>query len=160
MAFTRFHDDESRIKKQLEQMTFIGRYMIDCPGAGNKLEFWEDPQIRMQKWGANLRSNTINLESDLMGLTRRLNHDLVDENDYKKKAIEANEVYYGSMRPIVDDSRATHPAWMYRTVDNNRWEYPLINPQANIEKKFNDNIQTRILEKDYYRPTYPSSQLL
>ena len=77
MSFTRFHDDPARIKKQLEQTTFLGRYMLDCPGPGNNLPFWEDPQIRMQKWGANLRDNTVNLESDLFGMTRRLNRDLI-----------------------------------------------------------------------------------
>jgi DNA segregation ATPase FtsK/SpoIIIE-like protein len=44
---------------------------------------------------------------------------------------------------------------MYRAVDFNRWEEPFINPQANVEKKFHDNIDTRLLEKDYYKPKIP-----
>ena len=31
-------------------------------------------------------------------------------------------------------------------------EEPFMNPQANLEKPFHDNIQTRVLEKDYYQP--------
>jgi hypothetical protein len=154
--FTRFYDDPARIRKQLEQTTFIGRYMIDVPGAGNQLMFWEDPQIRMQKWGANLRQNTINIENDLFGMTRKLNRDLIDDNDFHKNAVITNEIQYGTMQPFIDESRASCPAWMFRTVEFNRWEFPIINPQANIEKKFNDNIQTRILEKDYFTPVYPN----
>ena len=32
---------------------------------------------------------------------------------------------------------------------------PFINPQANVEKKFPDNIQSRILAKDNYSPIIP-----
>ena len=156
MSFTRFHDDPARIKKQLEQTTFIGRYMLDCPGPGVNLPFWEDPQIRMQKWGANLRDNNVNLESDLRGMTRRLNRDLVDVNNHKDNAVVAPEVFYDKKNPFVDESRATHPAWMYRTVESNRWEFPMLNPQAGLDKPFPENIQTRILEKDYFVPKYPT----
>ena len=75
MAFTRFHDDSCRITKQLQEDTDQGRYMINVPGNGLTPSYMEDPYIRMQKWGANLQSNTINLESDLMGLTRPLTLD-------------------------------------------------------------------------------------
>jgi hypothetical protein len=50
----------------------------------------------------------------------------------------------------VQESRASHPAWMVRDREQARWEQPWLNPQAPIEKDFYDNIQTRILEKDYY----------
>ena len=70
MSFTRFHDDEARIKKRLEESTFQGRYFLNVPGPGMDLAFHEDPQLRLQKWGANLHNNTVNLESDLHGLTR------------------------------------------------------------------------------------------
>ena len=38
-----------------------------------------------------------------------------------------------------------------------RWETPFLNPQSNVEKRFYDNISTRILEKDYYVPIVPVS---
>jgi hypothetical protein len=55
----------------------------------------------------------------------------------------------------VDESRATHPAWMYRDAEQTRWEYPWINPQDNFERVFPWNVQTRILEKDFYTPKMP-----
>jgi len=62
MSFTRFHDDDLRIEKQLEQQTYIGRYQLDVPGQGASMPFQDDAQLRMQGWGANLQTNTINLE--------------------------------------------------------------------------------------------------
>jgi hypothetical protein len=155
MSFTRFHDDPYRIKKQLEESSFIGRYQLNTPGNGLDLPFMEDPQIRLQRWGANLRTNTVNLESDLFGITRPLNRDLEEINSYKKHQIPTSPVTYRDAKPIVNESRATNPAWMYRDIDYNRWESPFLNPQNGLEKPFNENIQTRILEKDHYVPTVP-----
>ena len=152
MAFTRFHDDDVRIQKQLEEMTFVGRYMLDVPGQGIDLPFMEDPQIRMQTWGANLQTNVVNVESDLKGLTRTIQRDDVEQNDYTKHSVNTSLQSYPTASPFVEESRSSHPAWMYRDMEHPRWEMPWINPQANLEKKFHDNIQTRILEKDYYRP--------
>jgi hypothetical protein len=150
MSFTRFYDDPNRIQKQLEQTTFTGRYMLDVPGPGINLTFMEDPQIRMQKWGANLRENTVNLESDLLGMTRKLNRDLIGINDYQNYAVNAPEKYWGVSKPFVEESRTSHPAWMYKSLEQDRWENPILNPLDGIDKKFVDNLQTRILEKDYY----------
>ena len=152
MSFTRFHDDDLRIEKQLEQQTYIGRYQLDVPGQGASMPFQDDAQLRMQGWGANLQTNTINLESDLMGLSRRVGRDDIDEQDYKKHAVSTQPVSYPTSAPFIEESRATHPAWMYRDLEHSVWEEPIVNPQANLEKPFHDNIQTRILEKDYYKP--------
>lgn len=156
MAFTRFHDDPARIQKSLEESTFSGRYRLNAPGPGDSNPFWEDPNIRLQKWGANLHVNTVELESDFRGLTRQLNRDLLVENDYLKKAVYAPMVTnYGISNPFVEESRTTHPAWSYRENVTERWEEPWINPQYGLEKPFHDNIPTRILEKDSYVPVIP-----
>jgi len=153
MSFTRFHDDPARIKKQLQENTYLGRYQLDKPGPGDNLPFLEDPNIRLQGWGANLRRNTTQLESELKGLTRKINHDLVILNNYQTCGTTdiGDKPYYNTDKPFVEESRATHPAWMYRNVDVQRWESPWINPLVGIEKPFNTNIQTRILEKDYFQ---------
>jgi len=152
MAFTRFHDDPYRIKKQIEESSGPGRYLLNKPGQGVNLPYMEDPQIRLQGWGANLRTNTVNLESDLFGMTRLLNRDLVDVNDYKSKSVTTSVVSYDIAQPFVEESRASHPAWMYRDLEQPRWEAPYLNPLNGLEKRFNENIQTRILEKDFYQP--------
>ena len=154
MSFTRFHDDEIRIQKQLQQQTYPGRYQIDVPGQGASMPFQEDVHLRMQKWGSNLMTNSINLESDLMGLSRKIGRDDVVENNYKEKQVSSEELTYPNQLPYVEESRASHPAWMYRDLEHPIWEQPIVDPQniKHIEKPFHDNIQTRILEKDYYKP--------
>ena len=49
MSFTRFYDDEARVKKQIEESSFIGRYMLNTPGPGSQAPFLEDSHIRLQK---------------------------------------------------------------------------------------------------------------
>jgi hypothetical protein len=154
MAFTRFHDDPARIRKALEESTYSENYYLNTPGTGINDPLQSDPQIRLQGWGANLHTNGIEIENDFRGLTRKLNRDLPNENEYNIHTSESNAYIYGTAKPFVDESRATHPAWMFRDKEQTRWEYPLINPQDNFEKVFPNNIQTRILEKDYYKPKY------
>jgi hypothetical protein len=155
MAFTRFHDDPNRIQKRLEESTFIGRYRLNMPGQGLDLPFMEDPNIRLQHWGANMRTNTVALESDLFGLSRRLNRDLVDINDHTRHAVATGSQSYRSSQPFIEESRASHPAWMYKDLEQTRWENPILNPQNGIELDFQHNIQTRILEKDAFIPKVP-----
>jgi len=155
MAFTRFHDDPARIRKTLEESTFAERYYLNKPGNGVDINFQTDPQLRLQGWGANLCSDAINVESDFRGLSRKLTRDVIENNNYKMHAAESIDFKYGSSAPIVDESRATHPAWMFRDLEHSRWETPFINPQDNVECPFNWNVQTRILEKDFYKSKMP-----
>jgi hypothetical protein len=146
--FTRFHDDPARIRKQAEIASFSGRYALETPGQGVDLPFFEDPHMRMQQWGANLCTNTVNLESDLRGMTRLLNRDYVDANEYRRHAVASSGVRFSSAAPFVQESRASHPAWTFRAVTHDRWEAPLQNPQANLERSFSYDVQTRILARD------------
>lgn len=148
MSFTRFHDDPARISKQLDISTFQGRYQLNKPGPGDNMPFYEDPNQRLQQWGANLHNNSVNLESDLRGLTRPLTRDDLEHNDYKKHSVETSPMMnYGVSEPYVEESRASHPAWMYRDLEQTKWETPWLNPQANLEKPFLNNISTRITRR-------------
>lgn len=155
MSFTRFHDDPARIRKQVAESSFAGRYMLNVPGLGLNMPFQEDPQLRLQKWGANLTTNTLNLENDLLGLTRKYTRDNVQVNDYKKSATRTHPFMYKSQTPLVLESRASHPAWTYRDLEQPRWETPFINPQVNAENKLQNGLQTRILEKDNFAIKLP-----
>ena len=148
--FTRFHDDEFRIKKQLDESTFMGRYQLDRPGNGTQMPFFDDPQIRLQYWGANLSTNTIHLENDLLGLSRKSNRDLVDINNHQTHAAQTTQITYSRVDPFIEESRASHPAWTYKNQDHTRWETPWLNPLNGVEIPFHTNLQTRILEKDNF----------
>jgi hypothetical protein len=130
--------------------------MLNTPGQGIDMPYQNEPQMRLQRWGANITEDIIHLESDFLGLTRPLNRDLPDMNDYQKHAVNTRQVSYSAVDPFVEESRASHPAWMYKDLEQPRWELPWINPQSNLELHFPNNIQTRILEKDYYVPRIPN----
>jgi len=155
MAFTRFHDDKCRVEKQLQEMTDPGRYLLNVPGNGTKPCFMEDPFIRMQGWGANLRTNCVNLDSSLRGLGRPLTRDCVEENNYKLHTPQSQEISYPSCQPITDQSRATNPAWMVKDKEQVNWYILPLNPQENVCIPFHNNVSTRILEKDSFKPKYP-----
>lgn len=153
MAFTRFKYDDCRTKKALQQATDPGRWILNVPGNGANPCYIEDPQIIIQKWGANLRTNTINLESDLRGVNRHLSRDCLGKDDYQTFNVPSKQIQYPtSAKLTTEQSRATNPAWWYRDLEQNNFEYPPLNPQTNVCLPFQNNLSTRILEKDYFTP--------
>ena len=152
MANTRFNYDECRTAKILQESTGPGRYLLNTPGPGCNPCFIEDPHIRLQGIGPNLRSvhngHPVDIDSDLMGLTRPLNKDCLQYDENAVKSSQNN--YKDCSIDYTDESRATHPSWMYRDLEQSR-RYPLfLDPQENVCKHFNNNLSTRILERDKY----------
>lgn len=153
MAFTRFKYDDCRTIKSLQQQTDPGKWILDVPGNGINPCFIEDPQIRIQKWGANLRTNTINLESDLMGVNRKITKNDCIDDVYTKFNVPNNAIHSDNCKAeFTQQSRAIAPAWMVRDLEQVDWYYPPINPQINTCLPFQNNLSTRILEKDYFLP--------
>ena len=148
MAFTRFHDDSCRIEKQLQESTGSCRYMLNTPGTGDAPHFMDDPFVRMEKWGANLRTNFVDVQSDLRGLSRSLHR---DTQMYKSHIAPSDQKRYPTNQSSTDQSRATHPAWMTKGLESTRWDIPSENPQAHIELPFAANTSTRLDQKNSLR---------
>lgn len=145
MSFTRFHYDDERIKKNLQQATGTGRYILNTPGPGNNVGFMKDPFVRLQKWGGNLRNNNngpIEIHSYLIGL---------------KKDIITKKYYFNEdNNKITSQSRTTNPAWLYKDLEQNHRYILLNNPQEHSEINFKHNINTRLVERDNFIPTLPN----
>jgi len=153
MAFTRFKYDECRVKKHLQQSTDPGRWIMNVPGNGSHPDYMADPAIRLQKWGANLRTNVINLESDLLGVNRMMSKDCLGKDNYKNFNVPNQAIQYpNNVDLTTGQSRTTNPAWWYRDREQVDWYYPPLNPQENTFLPFLNNLNTRILEKDYFTP--------
>ena len=153
MAFTRFHDDPCRIMKQNQQSTDVGRWILDVPGNGAKPAYMEDPQIRIQGWGANLMTNCVDLESELRGVNRPISKDCLGKDEYtnKKYSVPTSQVSYPSCSALtVEESRTIMPAWTARDLEQVDWYYLPLNPQENTCMPFQNNVSTRILEKDHF----------
>jgi hypothetical protein len=161
MANTRFFYDDCRTIKQLQQSTDVGRWILNVPGFGDKPYYIEDPQIRIQTWGANLMTNSIDLESQLLGINRPLGKDCTIENNFRNPQFQSNSQpiqYQHNSSLFVEDTRATCPAWTFRDKEQVDWYYPPLDPQENTCFSFQNNVSTRILEKDYFKPVLPSRQ--
>ena len=156
MSATRFNYTAARTAKNLEQSTGPGRYMIDVPGNGVKPCFMVDPAIRLQQWGANLRSNPVDLESALMGIDNRssIRDCTVSKNPIKES--DSKKVEYPTCGAFTEQPRASHPAWEVRDAQQKQFDYLPHDPQANTCIPFRTNVSTRILEKDYFVASVPN----
>jgi hypothetical protein len=156
MACTRFNYDESRTKKKLQQSTDPGRWILNVPGNGDKPCYISDPQIISQKWGANLRTNTIQLESELFGIgpNKQYNRDYLA--NINNPSVTTEPIEYPTCDNLyTEQSRAIMPAWTARDLEQSNLYYLPLNPQENVCIPFQNNLSTRILEKDYFTPKYP-----
>ena len=52
----------------------------------------------------------------------------------------------------IDETRASHPAFLYRDLEQTRWEQPLFNPQSSIDFTFEHNLNSSLIFKDNYVP--------
>ena len=154
MSFTRFHDDQCRVKKFLQEATDPGRYMLNQPGWGPKPCYMEDPQIRLQRWGANLREDCIGLENNLMGLNTKLTRDCVKESTPSSTS-SYSEISYPTCSEATSESRTTDPVWKFRELEQAQWAILPLDPQENVCIPFQYNLNTRILEKDYFLASAP-----
>ena len=53
---------------------------------------------------------------------------------------------------ITDQPRATQPAWELRGLEQNHWDFLLKNPQTHTELQFEHGVNSRMVEKDNYKP--------
>ena len=152
MANTRFFYDPCRTIKGLQQATDPGRYILNVPGNSDKPYYIEDPQIIIQKWGANLNTNSINLESELLGINKKLGKDCLGKDEYINYNVPTQRIHYPSNSELyTEQSRAILPAWTFRDLEQVDWYYPPLNPQENTCIPFQNNLSTRIIEKDYFK---------
>ena len=155
MAFTRFHDDEARIIKQLQQQTDQERWHLDVPGNGDKPCFMLDPYIIPQKWGGNLWTHSTDIQSSLLGIDRQLSRDCIDQSKFKRQTVYASPIDYPVCETLTtEQSRAIMPAWTARDLQQNHAYILPKNPQANTEMSFKNYTSTRILEKDSFKREY------
>lgn len=150
MSFTRFHDDTCRRLKQVQESTDPGLYYLNVPGNGVRPHYLDNNFVRLQKWGGNLSNNPVTIESDLRGLTRTLTRDHIIKNSYENNKVVNEMVNYPRNNTQTDQSRATHPAWTFRDKQQMRYDILFLNPQENLCLSFHNNLNTTLLEKDYF----------
>lgn len=152
MAFTRFHDDVCRINKHAEESTGAGRYIFGTPGPGSHVPFETNPYYRLQMYGANITSNSLNVESDLLGLTRTLSRDCYN---YETSAIPYQNISndLGTQHSNVEESRSVLPAYMILDKDITEYNFTQLYRDAQKGAKsdmFFNNNSSRVQTKEVY----------
>lgn len=151
MANTRFNYDACRTIKKLQESTDPSRYILDTPGPGSHPDFILDPSIIPQKWGANLYTNSTTLENHLFGMDK-----VNTKCDYTvTRKLPSSELsqpinYPVNSNVITESSRLVLPAFLFRSIPQAQTQYLPLNPQENVCIPFENNLSTRILEKDYF----------
>ena len=154
MAFSR--DDEANIKCKLLSSSNSLNYMLNVPGNGSNPNFFIDPQIRLQKFGGNIGNHIIDINSNLLGINKEITkYDFIlnSRDPYIKTTYVKND-YPIINFAITDQSRSVLPAWQLKDLERINWAYPLEDPQANIQKQFVNNIDTRQHSKDNFTNNY------
>ena len=153
MAFSR--DDHADIRCRLNAYNNSLGYMLNVPGNGVYPDYIVDPQIRMQKFGANLSANVVDINSKLLGINKQLNRDhfVPNTRDPNFNPIYKRFTYPSIDQAITDQPRTTNPAWQLRGLDRTNWDFPLYDPQAHTQINFAHNINSRQDEKDNFRKT-------
>jgi hypothetical protein len=151
MAFSR--DDNAKIQCDLNAYNNQLGYILNVPGNGLHPDFIVDPYIRLQKFGANLSANVVDINSELLGIDKQLNR---GRNGVSRRDPDFNPNYKPINFPIVpfaitDQPRTTNPAWQLRDLERISWDYPLFEHQNHTEMRFVNNINSRQIEKDNFR---------
>ena len=70
--------------------------------------------------------------------------------------VKSERVFYPKCtEAVTKQSRATNPAWLYKDLEQNHRYILFLNPQENVCKPFHNNLNTRLLERDNFKPSYP-----
>jgi len=59
-------------------------------------------------------------------------------------------VALGGLYLISNKNGENNPAWLYRDLEQNNFDILPLNPQENTCIPFQNNLNTRILERDYF----------
>ena len=160
MSFTRFNYDEASSRQRLKQATGTGRYYLNVPGPGNNSCYMEDPQIRLGTFAANnmnvVGGHPIDIDSDLSGRGRMIAKYCTHDMYPMKKNITTTKINYQNCKSLgTDQTRATHPARNYRALEQTLVQPLYLNPQENTCFHFENNLNTRLLERDSFVPKLP-----
>ena len=99
----------------------------------------------------------IDIDSDLKGVGKKLKGGgLLNTSSYKYNSPQTRSLHFDTCTaPVTDQTRVTHPAKNYKSLEQTRSDYPLFNPQENTCFHFQNNLNTRLFESDSYVPKLP-----
>lgn len=152
MSFARLNYDDCAYKHILRESVAPGDYMINVPKNDCKKCFYPSPNIRIDHSGAGKCKDLIDVDSELMGITRKATNcptkKFLPTDDHYCEAVLGEDCY--DMTP--EETRMSNPPCTLRGTGWNRWEWLCQNPQEKTLIPFDYMINNRLLSKDNHRP--------
>ena len=153
--------DGCKTSDDLRVTTGPGRYQLDEPNKYCDACFVTEPTMRQQKWGAplNAQFTKTDVESDLFNINRPTTKTACNSYDPVKNSVNA-----APKQPVKECSfpqtftRLVDPPCTLRSSGWNRWEWLCDNPQESVMVPFDNQITTRLQQKDQFRPCIPKPQ--
>ena len=150
--------DGCKTNDDLRVTTGPGRWALDVPTGYCDASFAPEPTIRQQKWGASMNSTytKTDVESDLLNINRP-----TSKTTCHQYAPQTNKINAASTVPVKEASfpqtfsRLVDPPCTNRAVGWNRWEWLCDNPQDMVMVPFDNQVTTRLQQKDQFRPCIP-----
>ena len=62
---------------------------------------------------------------------------------------------FPSCQPFTEQPRAIMPAWTARDLEQNNFDYLPLDPQEHTCIPFQNNLNTRLIERDNFKPEMP-----
>lgn len=150
--------DGCKTEDDLRVTTGPGRYQMDAPNKYCDACYVTEPTTRQQKWGASLNSQYIktDVESDLLNINRPGSRIACNQYEPKKNAINQSATVAPKECSFPQTfTRLVDPPCTGRSSGWNRWEWLCDNPQENVMIPFDNQVTTRLQQKDQFRPCIP-----
>lgn len=145
---TRINVDAARCAAQNDQASFPGQYQIQTPGQNGYVPYFSDINIRLQKWGGNMRTNTFELEAALQGRNRG---PISGGGIRPEVQVESQPLPCGTSDfQFTTHARIVDPAWDLRDKPITRWDTSLVRPRNANELFAPAPVMTNLAEIDKY----------
>ncbi len=183
MSFSNLNYDKEAYKQSLNQSVGPGVYLLSNHAKCDQC-YPYPPTVRLQKQGDSVVNNSslIDVDSELLGLTRKSTKDIgkqynpdcledmcntgevcgqgvVGQCKGRKpgeRASDNNLKHWKDCYIPAEDTRLSNPSCNLRGTGWNRWEWLCLNPQDRVEIPFDFNISNRLVVKDNHRPCIPN----
>jgi hypothetical protein len=161
MSFNRLKYDSCQLKKQNDESSGPGMYMIETPIIPDKV-FNDNPRVVNQKLGASIPKDVdwrfyngpVDIESKLWNLEEPSSKctSYQSPSYMRSETVEPEVIHFPSL-----DTRLSIP--MLKEASCNRFESLCMNPQEHIFFPLDHTVSTRIVFKDNHRPMIPKPKI-
>lgn len=152
MSFSRLNYDDGQYMHNLRESVGPGEYFIATPRVDCGSCYYPSPDVRIDHFGAGKCKQLIDVDSEMMGITRKASNCPMDKFLPTKDGHCVMKLGKDCMGLTVEETRLSNPPCTLRGTGWNRWEWLCQNPQDKVFIPFDYNVNERLLAKDNHRP--------